>query len=154
MAECNELEFELPGFSGRKIEGNFEGGNVSSDGVLPDLICERCGRFSSAFESVMGADLLLNVRSLLDETSDQWWYPHTLIYSASRVLPLFVRAEQSDQFRTLAHLLGGGNKQELEQRFLGRLEKQQRFGRLFASSSEGPVSLKTLMNLDRWDTTN
>jgi hypothetical protein len=72
----------------------------------------------------MGADLLLNVRSLLDETSDQWWYAHTLIYSASRVLPLFVRAEQSDQFRTLAHLLGGGNKQELEQRFLGRLEKQ------------------------------
>jgi hypothetical protein len=81
--------------------------------VLPDLICERCGRFSSAFESVMGADLLLNVRSLLDETSDQWWYPHTLIYSASRVLPLLVRAEQSDQFRTLTHLLGGGNKQEL-----------------------------------------
>ena len=34
MAECNELEFELPGFSGRKIEGNFEGGNVSSDGGL------------------------------------------------------------------------------------------------------------------------
>ncbi len=34
MAECNELEFELPGFGGRKIEGNFEGGNVSSDGGL------------------------------------------------------------------------------------------------------------------------
>src|SRR5258708_39512422 len=34
MAECNELEFELPGLSGRKIEGNFEGGNVSSDGGL------------------------------------------------------------------------------------------------------------------------
>src|SRR6201984_2999694 len=34
MAECNELEFELPGFSGRKIEGNFAGGNVSSDGGL------------------------------------------------------------------------------------------------------------------------
>jgi integrase/recombinase XerD len=89
----------------------------------------------------MEADLLLNVRSLLDETSDQWWYPHTLIYSASRVLPLFARAEQSDQFRTLAQLLGGGNKQELEQRFLGRLEKQQRFGRLFASSSEDPAEL-------------
>src|SRR6201981_373248 len=34
MAECHELEFELPGFSGRKIEGNFAGGNVSSDGGL------------------------------------------------------------------------------------------------------------------------
>jgi Transposase DDE domain group 1 len=34
MPECNGLEFELPGFSGRKIEGNFEGGNVSSDGGL------------------------------------------------------------------------------------------------------------------------
>jgi TIR domain-containing protein len=30
MTECSELGFELPGFSGRKIEGNFEGGNVSS----------------------------------------------------------------------------------------------------------------------------
>src|SRR5258708_19565952 len=34
MAECNELEFELPGLNGRKIEGNFAGGNVSSDGGL------------------------------------------------------------------------------------------------------------------------
>jgi hypothetical protein len=34
MAECNELEFELPGFSGRKIESNFEGGNVSRKAVL------------------------------------------------------------------------------------------------------------------------
>src|SRR5258708_16989534 len=34
MAECNELEFELPGLSGRKIEGHFKGGNVSSDGGL------------------------------------------------------------------------------------------------------------------------
>ena len=34
MAECHELEFELPGFSGRKIEGNFAGGNVSSDAPL------------------------------------------------------------------------------------------------------------------------
>ena len=34
MTECSQLDFELPGFSGRKIEGNFEGGNVSSDGGL------------------------------------------------------------------------------------------------------------------------
>jgi hypothetical protein len=34
MTECSGLGFELPGFSGRKIEGNFEGGNVSSDGGL------------------------------------------------------------------------------------------------------------------------
>jgi hypothetical protein len=38
MTECNELGFELPGFSGRKIEGNFEGGNVSSDGGLVLLL--------------------------------------------------------------------------------------------------------------------
>ena len=31
MAECSELGFELPGFNGRKIEGNFEGGNVLID---------------------------------------------------------------------------------------------------------------------------
>ena len=34
MTECSQLGFELPGFNGRKIEGNFEGGNVSSDGGL------------------------------------------------------------------------------------------------------------------------
>src|SRR5260221_8426863 len=34
MTECSQLGFELPGLSGRKIEGNFEGGNVSSDGGL------------------------------------------------------------------------------------------------------------------------
>jgi hypothetical protein len=31
MAECSQIDFELPGFSGRKIEGNFAGGNVSSE---------------------------------------------------------------------------------------------------------------------------
>jgi DDE family transposase len=34
MAECSQLGFELPGFNGRKIEGNFQGGNVSSDAGL------------------------------------------------------------------------------------------------------------------------
>ena len=30
----NQLAFELPGLSGRKIEANFRGGDVSSDGGL------------------------------------------------------------------------------------------------------------------------
>lgn len=34
MTECSGFEFELPGVKGRKIEGNFEGGEVSSDGGL------------------------------------------------------------------------------------------------------------------------
>src|SRR5258707_3802834 len=34
MAECSESESELPGFSGRQIEGKSERGNVSSDGGL------------------------------------------------------------------------------------------------------------------------
>jgi hypothetical protein len=34
MTECNQLDFELPGLNGRRIEGNFRGGNVSSDGGL------------------------------------------------------------------------------------------------------------------------
>jgi len=34
MTECNQLDFELLGLSGRKIQGNFRGGNVSSDGGL------------------------------------------------------------------------------------------------------------------------
>ena len=34
MAECSQPGFELPGSNGRKIEGNFEGENVSSDDGL------------------------------------------------------------------------------------------------------------------------
>ncbi len=34
MTECREFDFELPGLKGRKIEGNFDGGEVSSDGGL------------------------------------------------------------------------------------------------------------------------
>ena len=34
MTDCKQLRFELPGLKGRKIEGNFEGGDVSSDGGL------------------------------------------------------------------------------------------------------------------------
>jgi len=34
MTECNQLDFELPGLNGRRMEGNFRGGNVSSDGGL------------------------------------------------------------------------------------------------------------------------
>jgi len=80
------------------------------------------------------------------------WKSHTLIYSANRVLGLFLRAEQSDEFQNVAKLLGVQNKQELQQRFLTRVEKERRFGRLFSSSSAGPVSLRALMNLDRLDT--
>lgn len=34
MPDCTQLSFELPGVCGRKIEGNFEGGNLSSGGGL------------------------------------------------------------------------------------------------------------------------
>jgi hypothetical protein len=34
VAECSQLGFDLPGSSGRKIEGNFDGENVNSDGGL------------------------------------------------------------------------------------------------------------------------
>jgi hypothetical protein len=37
MAEYSQLGFELLGFNGRKIEGDSEGGNVSSDGGLAVL---------------------------------------------------------------------------------------------------------------------
>ncbi len=34
MTKCTEFDFELPGVKGRKIQGNFEGGEVTSDGGL------------------------------------------------------------------------------------------------------------------------
>jgi hypothetical protein len=32
VTKCNELPLQFPGFHGRKIEGEFDGGDVSSDG--------------------------------------------------------------------------------------------------------------------------
>ena len=34
MTECNSLPIEFPGFRGRKIQADFGGGQVSSDGGL------------------------------------------------------------------------------------------------------------------------
>ena len=34
MTECNQEKLEFPGFGGRKIQADFGGGQVSSDGGL------------------------------------------------------------------------------------------------------------------------
>lgn len=43
MTDCTQLSFELPGLCGRKIEGNFEGGHLSSDGGL--VLLRQVDRF-------------------------------------------------------------------------------------------------------------
>src|SRR5262249_47845385 len=43
MTDCTQLSFELPGFCGRKVEGNFGGGNLSSDGGL--VLLRQVDRF-------------------------------------------------------------------------------------------------------------
>jgi len=43
MTDCTQLSFELPGLCGRKMEGNFQGGNLSSDGGL--VLLRQVDRF-------------------------------------------------------------------------------------------------------------
>ena len=43
MTDCTQLSFELPGLCRRKIEGNFAGGNLSSDGGL--VLLRQVDRF-------------------------------------------------------------------------------------------------------------
>jgi hypothetical protein len=43
MTDCTQLSFELPGLCGRKIEGDFQGGNLSSDGGL--VLLRQVDRF-------------------------------------------------------------------------------------------------------------
>lgn len=43
MTDCTQLSFELPGLCGRKIEGNLQGGNLSSDGDL--VLLRQVDRF-------------------------------------------------------------------------------------------------------------
>jgi TIR domain/AAA ATPase domain len=119
--------------------------------LLADSIKERCGTSLAVFQSVMEADLLLALRSILHRHSYLWWYPRTLIYSTHRVLPLFARAEQHQQFQVLCELVGVTDKQELQQSFLAAVQKEPNLGTLF-SGSWNPTSLAALINLERLDT--
>jgi hypothetical protein len=50
MTDCNQLAFEFPGFSGRRIEADFAGGNVSSDGGL--LLLRQVDRWSGLIKNL------------------------------------------------------------------------------------------------------
>jgi hypothetical protein len=52
MTECKQLDFELPGLNGRRIEGNFRGGNVSSDGGL--VVLRQVDRFLGLSKALAG----------------------------------------------------------------------------------------------------
>jgi hypothetical protein len=119
--------------------------------LLADSIKERCGTSLGVFQSVMEADLLLALRSILHRHSYLRWYPRTLIYSPHRVLPLFARAEQYQQFQELCELVGVTDKQELQQSFLAAVQKEPNLGTLF-SGGWNPTSLAALINLERLDT--
>jgi hypothetical protein len=52
MTECKQLDFELPSLNGRRIEGNFRGGNVSSDGGL--VVLRQVDRFLGLSKALAG----------------------------------------------------------------------------------------------------
>src|ERR1700751_1421989 len=52
MTECKQLDFELPGLNGRRIEGNFRGGNVSRDGGL--VVLRQVDRFLGLSKALAG----------------------------------------------------------------------------------------------------
>ena len=67
MTDCNQLAFEFPGFSGRRIEADFGGGNVSSDGGL--LLLRQVDRWSG---------LIKNLAKVLPDSRDPDRITHSL----------------------------------------------------------------------------
>jgi hypothetical protein len=54
MPECSQLSFQLPGLNGRRIEGNFQGGNVSSDGGLMNANWVLSSRENNCYAALGG----------------------------------------------------------------------------------------------------
>ena len=57
MTDCTQLSFEWPGLCGRKIEGNFQGGNLSSDDGLV-LLRQRIYGLALGYEDLNEQDFL------------------------------------------------------------------------------------------------
>lgn len=115
-----------------------------------ELIKRQADRPDIRFTDVMQAELMVLLMALIG-SSDQRWYPQTLLYSEhSRDFPLFVRAAQHKHFLKIATVTGISDADELRKAVKEGQERQN-----VASWSDfgffGP-SFWDLLNMDAMDT--
>lgn len=82
-----------------------------------DLLMQRSRESGIESRDLMQADLLLFLRSLMDNPAAQFglWWPETLIYAGRQTRPLeiFARSQSAKYFNKMKCLLGIGSKAEL-----------------------------------------
>lgn len=119
--------------------------------VVADLIKERTTDPSIPFESIMLADFVIMLWTLVCPKQNARWYPKTLVY-AERFgsFEFFARAASHKQFDAVKTLLKVKDKDDLAERLAQGIEAH-RVGRWH--NFWGPIDMfKKLMNLDELDT--
>ena len=114
------------------------------------LIKQQATRQDLTFESLMESDLLSLLAAAASEHSQ--WYPQTLFYLGfGKILPLFLRAVQSKNFKKIATITGVQTAQEL------RDKVKKGFARMGVDNWSNfraykHMSFWNVMNMDKMDT--
>lgn len=78
--------------------------NLQRLNLLADIIKERATRRDLPFEDILQAELVI---LLISAITNQFWYPHTLIYADNWArFPLFKRATLKSEYSAIATLTG------------------------------------------------
>ena len=118
---------------------------------IADLFQKRATMSKLPFSSFIEAELVLFLRSLLDDIGRMPWFPHSLMYANwSMRPPIFQKAAEHRHFLSVCKLLGVADKQDLVQKFnVGykkhKIEQWWPFGLV-------GINWDALMNTEKLDT--
>jgi hypothetical protein len=130
--------------------GSLEyGATVSRSSITAKLLKERASNSELKFDRLMETDLILFLRSLIDQTPNDWiWTPKTLAHAEYYgAFELFARAASKRQFENLKILLNITSKQQL----IDKIEAA-REDKLFGEIHLKSATVIRLANIDNLDT--
>lgn len=119
--------------------------------MTTEVIKERAHHKQLNFETLMQADMVLFLNSILSTSSTQSrvWYPSTLVYAQYRgKFDLFARATSTKYFNKIKTLFGVSSKQDLVTRY----QEAANRGVLKRQPGLSDVSYEMLINLEQLDT--
>lgn len=125
------------------------GDSTSKSSITAKLLKERASNSDLNFDRLMEADLVLFLRSLIEQTPDDWvWVPKTLGHAEYHgTFELFARAASRRYFENLKILLNINGKQQLADKI-----KEAREDKLFGEIHLKSAMVIRLANIDDLDT--
>ena len=114
-----------------------------------DFLMQRSRESGIKFRDLMQADLVLFLRSLMDNPAAQFglWWPETLLYAGRQPKPLeiFARSQSAKYFNKMKCLLGIGSKAEL----LPVIKKINANPQLYLPQGSFSISIEHLLGYGR-----